>query len=217
MKKVLFLSLLSVSCLLYAGRVLAQTATDSSTGLRDSVKQKVEEELAQIVKSVSKKAFLGTITAKADASITLNNYHNQARTIIVGTDTAIKLKNGRDGTPADLKTADYILVMGDVDSAGTMTAKRILVISEPAADKRETAYGTITKTTSSSVVIDNLKNESVTVKVTSATKYTGTTKLSNLQVGDKILAITSDSTALVLHVITPAPSPTSTPAPSPAP
>jgi Domain of unknown function (DUF5666) len=192
---------------------LAQTpATDSSSGLRDSVRQKVAEELAQIKQAVSKKAYLGSITAKADAALTLTNYANLTRSVVVSTDATIKLKNGREGTLADLKVNDYLLVLGDVDSAGTMTAKRILVVNVPPADKRVVVYGIITKTTSSSITVTTPKNENLTIKMTSATKYTGKTKLTGLKADDRVLVITSSNTALILHVMTPA-SPSASPTP----
>jgi predicted transcriptional regulator len=51
--------------------VHAQTVTTSPTeSIRDSVKKQVDQELSQIKKSVAKKGYVGTITAKSDGTIT---------------------------------------------------------------------------------------------------------------------------------------------------
>jgi hypothetical protein len=121
----------------------------------------------------------------------------------------IKLKSGRDGTVADLKTGLVILVMGDVDSAGVMTSKRLLVISQPAEFKRQAVMGTVTKASASSLTLEKINTkETWTVKLTSATKYTAKTKAADVKVGLKIVVlgtVTSDKalTALQLHLIPP--------------
>ncbi len=138
------LILLFTFYILHSVPAFAQTASDSADQLRNSVKQKVSEELAQIKQDISKKAFVGSISSKTEATVNLVNYAGQNRSALVTTDTAIKLKDNSDGTPADLKTGDYILVMGDVDGSGNMTAKRLLVIASPPAEKRQAVWGMVT-------------------------------------------------------------------------
>jgi hypothetical protein len=174
-------------------------AEDASTAaqLRDSVKTKVAEELAQIKKAVSKKAFLGTIASKNEASLSISNYLGQNRTALVSTDTAIKLKSGADGTPADLKTGDNILIMGDVDSNGNMTAKRLLVIATPVVDKRTTAYGKVTAA-GASVTVGKLtaKLASDTNVTTTKDGKTAKLKTTDIKVGHTVVLITKASTTI---------------------
>jgi len=215
--KLLILLLLAFTL---SANVSAQTATEGASPLRDSVKQKVAEELAQIKKAVSKKAFLGTISSVSEATLTLTNLRNQTRNVVVGTDSVIKLKNGKDGTVADLKSGLVVLVMGDVDSAGVMTSKRLLVISQPAEFKRQAVMGTVTKASSSSLTLEKINTKDTwTIKLTSANKYTAKTKASDVKVGLKIVVlgtVTSDKalTALQIHLI---PAATATPSSVPSP
>lgn len=174
-----------VFSLLKTGLVSAETSTESAQNLRDSVKQKVEEELSQIKKAVSKKAFLGTITSKSEATVTLNNYRNESRQALVTTDSTIKLKNNRDGTLKDLSVGDYILVMGDVDSQNTMTAKRLLVIAPPPADTHKFTFGKITAI-GSTITFETPSKETLVAKLSSSTVVT------RLEAGKPVKAKTAD-------------------------
>lgn len=178
----------------------AQTATDGASQLRDSVKQKVDEELSQIKKAVSKKGFLGSITAKNEASLTLLTYQNQTRTVQVGVDSTIKLQNGRDATLADLKIGDYVLAMGDADSQNTLTSSRLLVVPAPVRDSRTSVFATVTKKTVSGMTVSNSNNETSDIKLMSATKYTGQTKSADVKAGSKVLILIKTGTALFIHL-----------------
>jgi len=186
--------------------VASQTPTSA---IRDSVKNKVAAELAQIRQAVAKKGFVGSISSKSDATITLTTMQNTTRTATVATDTVIKLAGNKDGTPSDLKTGDYVLVMGDVDSQNTMTAKRLLVIGKPPEEKRRVIPGSVTKVSATSLTVQNAK-ESWTIRISSSAKYTKNTKLSEIKVGDKVIVIgtvgtTANSlTALLVHEPSPA-------------
>lgn len=127
--------------------------------------------------------------------------------MVVSGDTTIKLLNGSEGTIADLKTNDFILVMGNVDSQNKMTASRLLVIKQPETDKRDTKFGAVTKVTSSTLNIGDL-----TIKVSSTTDYTTTAdgkvtkgKLADIKVGSKIVATgsvtTTTLTATSVHLL----------------
>ena len=198
LKKVLITSTL---LLFYSSTLaFAQTATPGS--IRDAVQKKVAEELAAIKNEIKKRAYLGTISSKSDATITLTTLRGATRSATVTTDTIIKLSGGTDGTPADLKANLFILVMGDADGNGTLTAKRILVIAKPVEDKRRAVFGTVTKITSSTITL----KENWTVKLSSTTKYTGKSKLSDIKVGSKIIVVgtvTSDQnlTAKLVHLL----------------
>ncbi|MDO8487949.1 MAG: DUF5666 domain-containing protein [bacterium] len=168
--------------------VLAQSP--SPTSIRDAVKEQVAQELAEIKQAVAKKAYVGSITTIDNLNLTITNLKNQSRTATVTTDTAIKLTGGKDGTSADLKVGLFVIAMGDVDSNGTMTAKRLLVISQPAEDKRQAIFATVTKASASTLTVEDLKKASWTIKLSSTTKYVGNTKtVADIEIGNKIVAV----------------------------
>lgn len=192
-----YLSITVIACSFFGqltAPVYAQVASPSGT-LRESVKQKVAAELAQIKKAVAKKGFVGSVSSKTDATVTMTTLMNQTRNLVVTTDTTIKLSGGKDGTITDIKVGDYILAMGDVDSDNKMNVKRLLVIPQPPAEKRNTTFGTITKSTSSSITITNLKNEAYDIKVTAGTKFNDKFKLTDVKEGSKVIIIESTTTA----------------------
>ena len=188
MKKQIITTLLIGSIFLTTSSVSAQTASPSGS-IRDSVKQKVADELSQIKSGVAKKGFVGSVTSKTDATITLSNLKSQSRTIIATTETTIKLANGKDGTLADIKTNDFAIAMGDVDSENKMTAKRIVIFTSTPSDKRMSMFGTITKTSSNSFTIKNLKGETLELKVSAGTKYNDKYKFSDLKTDSNVIVI----------------------------
>jgi len=211
MKKLV--SLITLIFLISPISTFAQSATDSA--VRQAVKDKVEA----IKTSVAKRAFVGTISAKSDATITITNLKNQPRTAVVTGNTTIKLTGGKEGTFADLKVGDFVISMGDVDSQNTLTAKRLLVITKPGADKRQAIFGRVTDTSASSLTIETLKKDTLTIKTTSTTTITAKidgkvtkVKLSDIKVGDSVAIVATPGTtataftAKIIHAI-PSPKP----------
>ncbi len=172
--------------------VHAQSATDSA------IRQAVKDQVAAIKTSVAKRAFVGPISAKSEASITVTNLSNLTRTAVVAGDATIKLSGGKEGTFADLKVGDFVIAMGDVDSQGTLAVKRLLVIAKPTPDKRLVLSGRVTDTSMSSYTIETAKKEVWAIKFTSGTSFTGKIKKTDVKVGDRIVAVGTSSTALNL-------------------
>lgn len=168
--------------------VIALTPTPTPS-LRDSVKDKVAAELSQIKQGVGKKGFIGSITAKSDATLTVTNLKNETRTVMVTTDTVIKLANSKDGTLTDIKTNDFVIAMGDVDSQNTMTAKRMLIVATPPTDKRISFQGAVTKSTSTSFTVKTSKGTTMDIKVSAGTKYNEKYKLSDLAENSNVVVI----------------------------
>ncbi len=184
-----YLRLFLVVGLVIASSAIAQSPSPSTSSavIRDAVKQQVDKELANIKQAVAKKAYVGSISNKADLTLTITNLNNQSRTATVTTDTAIKLAGGKDGTPADLKVGDFVIAMGDADSNGVLTTKRLLVVTKSAPDNRAAVFATVTKVTATTITAENLKKEAWTIKLNSSTSYTGTTSASDIKVGSKLV------------------------------
>lgn len=178
MKSKLFL--ISLICL------ISQVGTASvraQTTIRDAVKEKVAEELATIKQGVAKKAFVGTITAKSDLSLTITNLNNQSRTANLTTDATI-LSGGKEVTIKTIKDNDFVIAMGEVNSQNVMTIKRLLVITKPSTDKRQVVWAKVTKITSTTLTAEDLKANQWTIKLTSDTK-----KPKSLKEGDKVIIV----------------------------
>lgn len=200
------LALLSLSLTAWPQHSAAQTTSPTPASLRDSVKQRVDEELDQIKQTVSQKAYLGAVASKTDGNLNLTTYFKHSRTALLTADATIKLATGRDGTPADIKVDDYLLAMGDADGQGTLTIKRLLVVPPPQPDDRLVLFGTVSQPTSGSLTLTPPNAKDYTVKLQTATKYVGDTTASDLKADSKIIVIgtsTSDSqlTARLIHLL----------------
>jgi len=193
---------LFVSCFLFLVTSLPIAAqSPTSATIRDTVKQQVESELSQIKSAVSKKAYVGSVTAKADGVLTINNLQNQPRSVTLTTDAAIKLTSGKDGTPADVKIGDFVIAMGDADGQGMLTVKRLLVTAKPSADTRQTVAGSVSKISPSSITLKTPDGKEVTARLLGSTKYTGATKVTDIKTDSQVAFITTGATTLtVVHL-----------------
>jgi hypothetical protein len=199
----IFLLLLNSGYLSPVTKVKAQTpATQSAQQIRDAVQKKVQEQLSNIKQAVSRKAFIGNVTSKSETEFVLTNLKNQTRTVTVTGDTVIKLSSGKEGTITDLKTNDFLLAIGDVDSQNKMTGKRILILKQPEADNREIMFANVTKITSSVLTVENAAKETWTIKLSSSTNVTNIldnkvtkTKVTNIEVGDKVVLVGTSTTS----------------------
>ncbi len=205
-----------IPILLLTAALLAQTPAASDSAIRQAVKDQV----AAIKTAVAKKAFVGPISAKSEASVTITNLANQTRTAVVAGDATIKLVGGKEGTFADLKVGNFVIAMGDVDSQGTLAVKRLLVIAKPVADKRLVLSGRVTDTSTATVTIENTAKETWIVKIVSDTKYAKKAKFADLNVGDRIAVVGTSATVgnLTAKLVVPVSSaPAASPLPSPTP
>ena len=188
--------------LLLTATLLAQTPTATDSAIRQAVKDQV----AAIKTAVARKAYVGPISAKSEASITITNLSNQTRTAVVAGDATIKLIAGKEGTFADLKVGNFVIAMGDMDSQGTLAVKRLLVIAKPAPDKRLVISGRVTDTTTTSFTLENSKKETWTVKYS---------KVKDLKVGNLVAVVGTSPSAnnLTAKLVVPLSSPQSSPTP----
>lgn len=174
--------------LLLTATLLAQTPTATESPILNAVQKSVAETVENIRKTATKKAYVGTISSKTETGFDMSNLKKGTRSVTVTAETTIK-KGAAELTFKDLKSSDFVIVMGDADSRNIMTAKRILVIDRGAEDKRKTMIFTITKAGTTSLGVENLKKEAWSVRLSTDTQYTAKTKLANLDVGDKIAVI----------------------------
>ncbi len=180
--------------------IASLAATDSA--ILNAVKDKVAAEIADIKLAVAKKAYVGNVTAKSEVGFSLG-----LRNVTVTPEATIK-NGSTELTLKDIKVGDFLIAMGDVDSAGNLTGKRILIVTKPVEDKRKAMIFTVTKAGTTSLSVENLKKEAWVIKISSDTGYTLKTKLVNIEAGDKIVVIGSLAStpstfnALKIHKLT---------------
>lgn len=195
-----------ITSLILSSFLIAQ-ATSTPSAIRDAVKDQVAAEVANIAKTKVKRAYVGTITSKTEAGFVMTNHKNEVRNITTTAEAVIK-NGAKDLTLKDLKVGDFVIAMGEADSKNNLLAKRILIVTKSPEDKRKTLVFTVTKTSASSLTVENLKKETWTLKITSDTLFTGKTKLSDIALGDKIAVVgslastTSTFNALRIHKLT---------------
>lgn len=169
--------------------------------LRDSLTATgIQEKLDQIKDKIEKKAYVGTILEITDSTLTLSSFRGKQRVRLTA-ETTIVGSSKKEITTKDLAVEDKIIAMGDVDTNGTLEAKRIVVVAVPKTvpPKRLVIFGTITAIDSkaSTVTLTSIKNldETVTLKIDKDTDLADpkdtkvTIKLKDLKESQKVLAI----------------------------
>ncbi len=133
------------------------TETDEKIkGIRDTVKEKVKEQIDEIKKD-TRKAFVGTVSKVADQSLSLDT---QSGPQVIKTDdeTEIVNEDRKEIGLEDIKLEDNVIALGYLDEDGLLEAKRVVLTPEPEEDKREIAAGIVTDISKESLLI-TLKNE----------------------------------------------------------
>lgn len=141
--------------------------------IRQAVQEKVKEKLNQIVNtSAEKKAWVGTITALSDSSITLT-VHDQERSVTYDDSTVFIDTSRVKSTSSKLKVGQTIIAMGYPDSDSSLPAKRIVIAAaSDVPDTKTIVVGKITdlSTSSSTIVITPLANKDYQYEITLTSK-----------------------------------------------
>ena len=169
--------------------------------LRDSLTATgIQEKLNQIKDKIEKRAYVGTILEITDSTLTLSSFRGKQR-VRLTEETTIIGTNKKEITTKDLAVEDKIIAMGEVDTNGTLEAKRVVVVAplKTIPPKRLVFFGTITEIDSkaSTVTLTAIKNldQTVTLKIDKNTDLADpkdakvTIKLKDLKENQKVLAI----------------------------
>lgn len=126
----------------------------------------------------------GTVTAVGTASVTIAQFDGSAKTLTL-TGSTTYTEAGATVSISALTVGDRISAQGTVDSAGSFTATSVTIA--PAS-----VQGTVASKTTTTIVVTTTSGKTVTVDVSSATKYTvrgvSSPTLANIAVGDRIAA-----------------------------
>lgn len=133
------------------------TETDEKIkGIRDTVKEKVKEQIDEIRKD-TRKAFVGTVSKVADQSLSLDT-KSGPQVIKTDDETEMVDENRKEIGLEDIKLEDNLIALGYLDENGLLEAKRVVLTPEPEEDKREIAAGSVADISKESLLI-TLKNE----------------------------------------------------------
>jgi hypothetical protein len=187
--------------------------------IRQLVKEKVQEKLAEIKNREQKRAYVGEISAITGSTITLETKRG-TKNVLVNEETNIVGPQRKTLKVTDLKVGDTIIAMGTVDPDGVMTAKRIVVVPKPpkAPPLRRAVFGRVKEIDKNKQILTvvHLKKEEVSFQVKASDKTRITKKLdgkmqkidfSKIVIGDRLAAVgTWDETnqiltAKIIHVI----------------
>lgn len=169
--------------------------------LRDSLTATgIQEKLNQIKDKIEKRAYVGTILEITDSTLTLSSFRGKQRVRLTA-ETTIVGASKKEITTKDLAVEDKIIAMGEVDTNGTLEAKRIVVVAIPKTipPKRLVFFGTVTGIDSkaSTIILTAIKNldQTLVLKIDKDTDLADpkdvkvTIKLKDLKENQKVLAI----------------------------
>ena len=195
-------------CLLSISTVFAQTTTPDSSdnqngatnaikGIRDVVKEKVQEQL-NVLKTGAKRAYVGQLTQISDTSLSVETSEGTIQ-VKVDSNTDYVNKNRAAIKISNLKNNDYVIAMGLLETDNSITGKRIVVIDKPVPYEKEIAVGKISDISKDGTTI-TLKNDNKAKTYSlSVNKNAKTTQkinekidkmnLADLQKGDIVFAV----------------------------
>ncbi len=225
MKKIIFVLLLTLGLILFQlvkKPISAQDSTDSS----ETVRQKVQEKVEQVLKSP--RAYVGTVTDKVESTVQIKNESGEIQQISVNTGETEFIKVGKTSTKevkfTDLAIGDFIVAMGFSRIAGSgsvgknegdvLDAKRILITAPNDTSNRNAFIGLVTDTAKNTFTIKTLReSKTLTIKPDAKARITTnkdgkviTIKFTDIEKGDKVVVVgileNDTLTARRIHVIT---------------
>ncbi len=166
-----FVLLSTVHCTLYP--IYAAESTPSSN-LSNDLKTKLDEFLKQsatkaaqfkqeISRKLMDKAYVGTLKSKNENSLTLA-CATGAKIVTVNQDTVFesKLKTKQKFSLKTLSEGDHIAALGDIDDNGVLTARKIVLLTQPANIKTY-LWGQIVSMSDKLITIQTRQSKNVAV------------------------------------------------------
>jgi len=170
--KFLFVIFIFTIYILHLYTPLSVQAVESSPSA--SIKSKLEELKKEIASKAAKlkgvvnkkltdKAYIGTIKAKSETTITLAT-DTDPKVTNINEDTVFesKVKGVRNVSLKILETEDYIAALGDIDDTQVLTAKKIVLHPEP-APKKEFVWGQIISISDKLITLKNNQSKNIAV------------------------------------------------------
>lgn len=211
MKKIIFVLLLTLGLILFQlvkKPISAQDSTDSS----ETVRQKVQEKVEQVLKSP--RAYIGTITDKVESTIQIKNESGEIQQISVDASATEFVKASKGGTKdikfTDLAIGDFIVAMGfsriagsgsaGKNESGVLDAKRILVTSPNDSSSRNAYIGIVSDVSKNTFTLKTLK-EGKTITVKAAERARITINKDGQAVSIKFSDVKEENTAIVVGVL----------------
>lgn len=196
-RKVIYTVLLAFCLSLIASPAAAQQQ-ESTSSIRNLVREKVKEKLATLAKKPS--ALTGTLEQITDSTLEVKTRDGKVQ-LASTTDQTLYLRIGGSKRNqikfADLVLGEFVVVMGYRNDNGVLEAKRVVAYDKKPTNSRQAVYGVVTKTEKTALSIQHPKTSPSpwTVKISSKTKITAKVDtrieevgLDQVKVGDRIAA-----------------------------
>lgn len=201
---------------------LAQTPSPEATSpanIREEIKERVKERIEQIQTEFKKRAFWGTLKEISNSTLVLKTPRGEKR-VKTTEETKFVGPGQKQIKFQDLEIGNFIIAMGFWQENGTLTAKRVIVLSKPPKPtiKRQAVYGKVVDVSKEEKLLSltNLIKNDITYEV-GATGATIITKMvegkikkmdfSAISLGDRVVAVgvkeeeSETLTAKLIHVI----------------
>lgn len=141
--------------------------------LQEEIASKAVKLKQEISQKMQNKAYVGFLKNNSDSSLTLAT--RSGLKIITITEDTIYSKTTNKGkapkvTLASLSPDNYLVALGDIDEAGVLTAKKIVLLTPPDTQKH-IVLGQVTALGSQSFVIKDKDDESTKILVDEDTDY----------------------------------------------
>ncbi len=122
-------------------------SADIRTKLEDLKKEIASKAAAlkqQINKKLKDKAYVGKIKTKSQTALTIAT-KNGPKIVNVNQDSEFdsQLKDKKIPTLKSLREEDYLAALGDVDETGVLTAKKVILLPNPAAEVKIYLWGQV--------------------------------------------------------------------------
>lgn len=162
---------------------------DKLNALKTEIASKANQFKKEVDKKIQNKLSLGSLKVKEQLKLILETKGGE-KTILINEFTTFD--TGKTDSLKDLKLADYIVALGDIDDQGKLTAKKVQKVAKPKESPLIYLWGMVEKISASTLVVKTPKGEINQILTTSKTIYSTSkdeAKLSDIKKNDLIIAV----------------------------
>ncbi|GAG26646.1 unnamed protein product, partial [marine sediment metagenome] len=133
-----------------------ETSEEEATEAADAIREKVQLKIEEARKNP--KAYLGTVTDKAESNIQIKSLKEEILQVSVDEErvTFIKVaKTKSEVTFGDIAIGDFIIAMGYKNSDDVLEATRVLLTEAPEPTERKIVWGGVDSTKKGQLILTN--------------------------------------------------------------
>lgn len=135
--------------------------------LQNDIASKAAKLASQVSQKIQNRVYVGYVNIKSEQGLTLDT-HTGSKSAKLNQYTQFV---GKNFTLKNMKTGEYIAVLGDMDEKSVITAQKVVKLTSPTQKEKQIIWGVVTEKSPNHINLKNSQGKHVEVVPSSNTIY----------------------------------------------